>query len=112
MVQAGSAFGAPEREARVFVHLGDAGEGDTAPDAQPVAQSDGVPGEGHWPLALWPPLHPIRDRHVLTLPAGTPPGEYVLSAGLYDPESGQRWRSQGPASTADGAAEIGRLTLP
>ncbi len=40
---------------------------------------------GHLPATWWEPWGFVRDRHRVTIPAGTPPGEYLLAAGLYDP---------------------------
>ncbi len=165
-----TAFGAPTRDARIFVHVvqadatGDVGEsemGDTsesgtstgtvdalsesrrsiarAGDAAPVAQADGNALDGRLPLALWPPLQPVHDTRRLSLPAGLAPGRYIVRVGLYEPDSGQRWRIDdvdsgrvGSAvgdrdddvdgdvdgdtgvgsSPGDGALDIGEIVLP
>ena len=59
-----------------FVHLVD-GAG------QRVAGSDHQPGGVFYPTNLWQPGEVLRDEHVLTVPAGTPAGEYRLRAGMY-----------------------------
>ena len=77
------ALGTPAHDYQAFVHLLDA-EGNI------VAQHDGVPGDGGLPTLGWLPGEYLLDRHVLTLPADLPPGEYHLAAGLYRPVTWQR----------------------
>lgn len=73
----------PEVNYHVFVHLG-------APDASPITQADGVPGEWLRPTTTWRPDEVIADPYSVSL-AGVPPGRYDLLVGLYDPENaGQR----------------------
>jgi mannosyltransferase len=66
----------------VFVHVG-------APDAIPVAQADGVPGEWLRPTTTWRAGEVIADTYTVPL-AGVSPGRYSLLVGLYDSETGQR----------------------
>ena len=73
----------PSDNYHAFVHLLDAG-------GEIVAQHDGVPGEGRRPTLGWLPGEYVEDRHPLLLPAGLPPGEYRLAAGLYQPITWQR----------------------
>jgi hypothetical protein len=75
----------------VFVHLIDS-------EGQLVANHDGVPGYGRFPTRAWQPAITIPDTHTIVLPPDLPAGEYVLKAGLYDPNTGQRL----PATAADG----------
>lgn len=77
------ALGTPAHHYQAFVHLLDAG-------GNIVAQHDGVPGRGRLPTLGWLPGEYLVDRHVLTLPAGLPMGEYRLAAGLYRPITWQR----------------------
>lgn len=74
---------APAADFTVFLHLQDAG-GNT------VAQADGPPVGGDWPTSVWRLDGPVVDRHVLAIPGDLPDGEYRLSIGLYDPDSGAR----------------------
>lgn len=48
-----------------------------------IAQSDHQPGGAFYPTSLWQPGERLRDEHVLSIPADTPPGVYRLSAGMY-----------------------------
>jgi hypothetical protein len=64
---------------------------------QSVAQADAVPVHFAYPTTAWRPGEFIADVYDLGLPAGLPPGEYTPLLILYDP--------------AQGAAEVGRLTL-
>jgi hypothetical protein len=74
----------------VFVHLLDAA-------GKRAAQSDGQPALWTRPTSSWQPGALVEDRHALSLPADTPPGEYRLVAGLYLPDTGGR------LATGDGA---------
>jgi hypothetical protein len=72
-----------------------------------VAQHDSSPGGGYVPTSAWSPGTEVLDRHGLALPAGLPPGEYRLIAGLYDPTSGKRL----PVDRGGDFVEIGRIAL-
>jgi len=67
----------------IFLHLRDA-------DGQLVAQADGPPLGGWYPTSWWVPGEWVTDDHAFPLPADTPPGDYRLVAGLYDPATGAR----------------------
>ncbi|HEY3082674.1 MAG TPA: hypothetical protein VGM69_22535 [Chloroflexota bacterium] len=69
------AWARPERDATIFVQA-------LGPD-RPIAQWDAQPLGGRYPTSLWPIGETIDDRFGLTIPAGTPPGDYRLIAGLY-----------------------------
>ena len=64
-----------------FLHLLD-GEGEI------VAQSDQWPGG--LPSNVWSGGQVIIDQHSLSLPAGLPPGDYRIAAGLYTASDGMR----------------------
>lgn len=76
--------------ATVFVHLLDA-------SGNIVAQHDGAPVNGSYPIPLWQPGVLIADTHRLTLPAEST-GPYQLAVGLYDPVTLLRW----PVTSANG----------
>lgn len=78
------------RELKVSARLLDAA-------GQPVAQADAVPVHFAYPTTAWRPGEFIADVYDLALPDGLPPGKYTPLLILYDP--------------AQGAAEVGRLTL-
>ena len=68
---------------QVFVHL-------LLPDGRTlVAQSDKLNPAG-FPTRRWPTDKYVRDEHELTIPAGTPPGTYLLTTGLWVQTEG--WR--------------------
>jgi len=81
-----------ETSYRVFLHL-------LGPDGALVAQSDGEPAGWSRPTTGWLPGEAISDERVLLLPAGLPPGEYHLLAGMY-PYGGPR------LTTPDGADAV------
>jgi 4-amino-4-deoxy-L-arabinose transferase-like glycosyltransferase len=65
---------------RIFVHLVKVGSD------QPIAQHDGLDS----PPRFWSGQEYLYQQHRLEVPADTPPGEYELHLGLYDPTTGQR----------------------
>jgi hypothetical protein len=52
-------------------------------DGNVVAGLEEEPLQGRYPSTGWQPRELVRDRHVLTVPQGTPPGRYDLIVGLY-----------------------------
>jgi len=68
---------------KVFTHL----IGATNPVTQsPVwAQMDSEPVGGSRPTTTWKAGETIDDRYGLQIPPDTPPGEYTLEVGMYDP---------------------------
>jgi len=53
------------------------------------AQQDNL-HPGGAPTTTWRAHEYDVDRHSITIPAGTPPGDYMVEAGLYDPRNGAR----------------------
>jgi 4-amino-4-deoxy-L-arabinose transferase-like glycosyltransferase len=53
------------------------------PSGQVWAQRDAAPRGGLEPFAEWPVGETQMDHHGLLVPAGTPPGEYTLTARVY-----------------------------
>jgi hypothetical protein len=47
------------------------------------AQRDAPPHGGLEPFSAWPAGEPRVDRHGLLIPAGTPPGDYVITVRVY-----------------------------
>ncbi len=72
-----------DRDSIVFVHL-------RGPDGRVVIRQDGPPGRGARPTTGWEVGELIEDPHEVPLPADVPFGEYVLTAGMYDPASSER----------------------
>jgi hypothetical protein len=54
------------------------------------AQHDSEPAGGSKPTVVWKPGEVIEDRHGIDLPLGSPPGKYLVIAGIYEPDTGQR----------------------
>jgi hypothetical protein len=50
-----------------------------------VVQLDAVPTDGARPTSSWQPGETIIDRHQVMLPITTPPGQYALLVGLFNP---------------------------
>ena len=69
-----------------------------AADGQMVAQADGVPVHFAYPTRAWREGEYVTDAYDLFVAGSLAPGEYTPVVILYDP--------------AQGAAEVGRVTLP
>jgi hypothetical protein len=78
----------PDRENyKVFVHL--TNPANDAPGGI-VAQVDEAPRAGTYPFWVWPAGATVRQDLKLPIPSGTPPGQYVLLGGVYNPDTGDR----------------------
>lgn len=69
----------------VFVHLIDE-------SGQVVAQRDSTPQNGAAPTSGWVTGEIITDPLEIEIPGSTPPGEYTIEVGMYDPTGGARLR--------------------
>ncbi|HHS96975.1 MAG TPA: phospholipid carrier-dependent glycosyltransferase [Chloroflexi bacterium] len=85
------ADGPIEQDYTVFVHL-------QGPDGRLVAQQDHPPVGGTRPTSGWGRGDLVEDPYEVPLPSHLPPGEYLLSVGMYDPTNLERL----PAFSADG----------
>jgi hypothetical protein len=92
-----------DKEYSVFVHVFEPETG------VPVAQDDGRPRDGAYPMGYWWPGDVVDDRVEIPL-VGVPSGEYGIAIGVYDPISGERL----PLVDQDGQllVEDGRFVLP
>jgi 4-amino-4-deoxy-L-arabinose transferase-like glycosyltransferase len=72
-----------DRHYNVFAHIEVEGE-------NLWGQSDGTPACGRQPTTGWQPGQVVVDSHSLPVDSATPPGEYPLLVGLYDPMTGER----------------------
>jgi len=84
----------------VFVHVEDA-------SGNIVAQTDLQPTGGVHPTSAWAPGQTLKDSYLLTIPEGTPPGDYRVFAGLYDAATGERL----PLLDAEGRAQDNQLPV-
>jgi hypothetical protein len=53
---------------------------------------------GQYPTNLWQPWGYVTDPHNLSLPPDTPPGQYLLIVGLYEPDTWRRLPVINPTS--------------
>ncbi|HSM56572.1 MAG TPA: hypothetical protein VK879_10495, partial [Candidatus Sulfomarinibacteraceae bacterium] len=85
----------PDRDYTVFVHL--------LSGHEQIGGADGPPLSGEYPTGLWRAGDVVGDQRELLLPADSPPGDYLLAIGWYDPESGARLqrRDGGPDGEGD-----------
>ena len=89
----------PDRRLKVTVQLLDARE-------QVIVQRDGEPAGGSLPTTAWKTGELVTDNHGLSLPFGTPPGDYRLIAAVYDAETGLRL-----SVDSGDAVELARLSI-
>jgi hypothetical protein len=83
---------AVEGDYTVFAHL-------QGPDGQLVAQQDNPPIRGTLPTSDWKPGVLVEDPYEIQVPPDAAFGDYVLSAGMYNPATVERL----PACASDGA---------
>lgn len=78
----------PSAECTVFVHIRPALPGD--PDVKPAAGADFRPAT---PTFVWLPRTIVRQRgQQIKIPKDFPPGRYSLLLGLWDQDSGKRYK--------------------
>jgi hypothetical protein len=89
-----------------FVHL-------LGADGRPVAQFDSVPCAGACPAPTWRAGEVLKDEVTLLVPAGAPPGPYLLAVGWYDGGTLQRLGAADADGqlAADGLAPLGSLAV-
>lgn len=74
-----------------------------------LAQRDAVPGNGQFPAPGWEPGEVVRDQFALQLPEDLPAGQCQVQVGIYDANSGQRYRPTD--STGEPSVVIGRFSV-
>jgi mannosyltransferase len=74
-----------------------------------VGQRDGEPAV---PTLDWQAGQSVLDHHGLLIEPGTPPGEYRVIAGLYDPTTGQRLLTTGGDFVELGTLRVERPLAP
>lgn len=95
----------PPADYTIFVHL-------TAPDGFVKAQQDQPPFGGARPTSHWQPGETYADRYELTVDASVTPGDYLLLAGMYDPDTGRRLAVlDGPTGPAPDTVLLGRVKI-
>jgi hypothetical protein len=72
------------RRFTAFVHL------ETEDGSRKLAQDDHEPHEGAYPTTRWAPNEMVREVYSLELDGRVDPGKYVLKAGWYDSDTGDR----------------------
>ncbi|MBI4301748.1 MAG: glycosyltransferase family 39 protein [Chloroflexi bacterium] len=72
-----------DKDYKVFVHFVDK-------DLRFYGQKDNRPLFDQFLTSQWPPGDILRDNYQIDLKPDTPPGEYWLLVGMYDPVTGQR----------------------
>ncbi len=89
---------------KVFVHI-------LSPEGEMVALEDSKPVYWFYPTNMWKPGEYIRDEHVLALSPDIPRGDYWITVGMYDPESGERLEIRADDITPDQRIKLQRLKI-
>jgi hypothetical protein len=95
-----------DRDYTAFIHVVGAND-------QLWAQHDRLLQHGDYPTSTWLVGEMVRDEHQLQLSPDTPPGEYIVKAGIYYWETGERlpvWDKNGQR-VADDAVLLGQVTV-
>jgi hypothetical protein len=74
-----------------------------------VAQQDATPVHDAYPTSAWRPGEIVTDVYDLSLPLGTPPGDYRLVVGWYVAETLQTLSPEVP--NPDGLADLGPIVV-
>jgi len=74
-----------------------------------VAQQDATPVHNAYPTSAWRPGEIVTDVYDLSLPLGTPPGDYRLVVGWYVAETLQTLPPEVP--NPDGLADLGPVAV-
>ncbi len=82
----------------VFVHLGKA-------DQPAIGSGDSPPLSGDYPTSVWAIERAFDDPHTIVVKPDMPPGDYMLSVGLYRPADGSRL-------SVDGGGDSVVLNIP
>jgi hypothetical protein len=77
------ALGTFDRNYAVFAHL-------ITADNRIAGQRDQTPGDGAYPTTSWVAGEYLADAHAIPVNADTPPGDYWIEVGFYDPLNGTR----------------------
>jgi hypothetical protein len=102
----GQANAQVEQDYTLFLHLVD-GQGTKVAqvDAQPVDAA------GRLPTSAWPPGQTVAGTYTLALPAGLPPGDYHVLAGLYFWQDGRRLPVQGAQAQPGDVVDLGAVQV-
>lgn len=94
-------LGTTEEELHVLVHLLDS-------EGEIVAQGDGPPRGGHYPISYWEPGEYLVDQHLLEIPADAPTDTRIV-VGLYRPRDW--WRLPVTTTRSELRIDENRLEL-
>jgi hypothetical protein len=81
------------------------------PEGNAIAGWDGQPRDGAAPTLLWVPGEAIEDAVTLVVPTGTPPGEYVVEAGMYRAADLARCLTLAPDGTPVARVVLGTVRI-
>ena len=75
--------------------------------AESLLWRDSIPGNGHRPADDWQPGERWTERYIFTAPPTLVPGQsYLLTAGLYQPQTGESIAATAPDGTSPGDAPV------
>jgi len=75
------------------------------------AQADSQPANGTLPTTAWQPGQVVRDHHALTIPIGTPPGEYAIQVVMYESKGGNAANIVAPENRRGQSLALGNISI-
>jgi hypothetical protein len=96
---------ATQTDYTIFVHLA------LALDTPPMAQEDAQPCDNSYPTTWWSPGEIIQESRRIAIPADTPPGQYILTTGIYDLATGRRLPVRSPDPSPGDRFILGTVTV-
>ncbi len=75
------------------------------------AQEDTQPGNGTLPTSSWETNYKVEDRHGLTIPTGTPPGDYAIQVVLYESGTGRAANIIAPENLRAQSVALGAISI-
>jgi len=75
------------------------------------AQADGQPSNGTQPTTTWQPGEIVHDHRTLTIPVGTPPGDYTVQVIVYDAQTGRIANVIAPESRRGRTVALGNISI-
>ncbi len=75
------------------------------------AQADAEPSNGTQPTSTWQPGQSVRDHRAVSIPAGTPPGDYQIQVVVYDAATNHAANIVAPENRRGQAISLGNVSI-
>jgi hypothetical protein len=75
------------------------------------ARADAQPSSGTQPTSAWQSGQIVRDHHALTIPSGTPPGDYAIQVMVYESKRERAANIVAPENRRGQTVALGNITV-